>query len=75
VTKTFGALPPLGFEWQNGKTAASIAFVGSAETFLETCQDIKKADLLHQAIAKVKDGSLMLQNWLTAEEYLAQLAP
>lgn len=72
MTEKFDALPPPGLEWQIGKTAASIDFVNSAEVFLQTCQDEKKADSLLKAIQKVKDGSLVLQDWLTAEEYLAQ---
>ena len=71
----FGALPPPGFEWQIGKTAASITFVGDAEAFLETCLDAKKVDLLRQAIDKIKDGSLVLENWLTVDDYLNQLVP
>lgn len=72
---TFGAMPPPGLAWQIGKTAASIAFVNSAEAFLETCQDANKVALLRQAIERVKNSSLVLTNWLTPEEYLKQLAP
>ncbi len=71
----FGELPPPAYRWQIGKTAASINFVTSAETFLQMCQDAKKADLLHEAIQKVKKGSLVFQHWLTAQEYLDQRTP
>lgn len=68
----FGALPPPGAAWQIGKTAASISFVNNAEAFLKTCQEEEKAEILRSAIQKVKDGSLVLQDLLTAEEYLVQ---
>lgn len=71
----FDALPPSGMEWQIGKTAASISFVNDAERFISTCQDTSKMELLREAIQKVKNGELVLQNWLTAEEYLNQQTP
>ena len=70
MARKLGALPPPGMAWQMGKTAASITFVRNAELFLETCQDEEKSRLLREAIQKVKDGSIVLQEWLTAEEYL-----
>ncbi|MEK7603541.1 MAG: hypothetical protein AAB461_00260 [Patescibacteria group bacterium] len=70
MSKKFGALPPPGIEWQIGKTAASISFVGNAEAFLKTCRDEQKSRLLSEVIKKVKGGSVVLQEWLAVEEYL-----
>jgi len=75
MPRKFGALPPPGMEWQIGKTVASIRFVNGTEVFLETCQDTDKAELLREAILKVKNGELVLYDWLTPEEYLDQHAP
>jgi len=70
MDRKFGALLPPGIKWQTGKTAASISFVNSAERFLTTCRDEQKSRLLRESVQKVKDGSLILQESLTAEEYL-----
>jgi len=70
MVRIFDALPPPGMEWQIGKTAASISFVNDADRFLATCQDEQQSRVLRDVIQKVKDGSLVLQEWLTAEECL-----
>ena len=67
-----GALSPPGAAWQAGKTAASISFVNDAEKFLATCQDEKKAQLLLEATRRVRSGEWVLEDWLTAKEYLDQ---
>ena len=70
-----GALPPLGAQWQMGKTAASISFVIDVEKFLAACQDKKKITQLKEAIQRVKNGQWILEYWLTAQEYLDQQVP
>lgn len=75
MSRKFGARPPPGSEWQMGKTAASISFINNAETFMRICQDARKIEVLREMVQKVKDGELMLQDWLTAEEYLNQYIP
>ena len=67
-----GALPPPDAAWQVGKTAASISFVIDAEKFLATCQDEKNAQLLLEATRRVRNGEWVLEDWLTAQEYLDQ---
>lgn len=74
MSRKFGALPPPGMEWQIGKTAASIRFVNDTERFLETCQDTDKAELLRGVVRRIKNGELVLSNWLSPEEYLDQHA-
>ena len=67
-----GTLPPVRAAWQAGKTAASISFVIDAEKFLATCQDEKNAQLLLEATRRVRNGEWVLEDWLTAQEYLDQ---
>jgi hypothetical protein len=66
-----GANPPPGQEWQIGKTAASIAFVGASESYLQGCGDPQVTNALRDAIERVKRGELTLDQALTPEEYLA----
>lgn len=72
MDRKFGALLPPGMEWQIGKTAASIAFVNETETFLRICEDVHNSELLRAAVEKVKSGELVLEDWLTPQEYLDQ---
>ena len=65
-----GALPPPGAQWQMGKTAASISFVIDAEKFLAECKDQEKIKLLQEAVQRVKNSEWILEDWLTAREYL-----
>jgi len=60
-----------------GKTAASICFVKEAEHFLANLPIAKFAfdvENQHEALrahaAKVKAGSVVLQDWLTVEQFL-----
>ena len=72
IKRRYGAHPPPGAAWQVSKTAASISFVNDAEKFLATCQDEAKAQLLLEATRRVRSGEWVLQDWLTAQEYLNQ---
>ncbi|GEM_PF-3895038 len=58
-------------QWQEEKTAASLAFINETETFLKTCTDIEKKRLLAVAIAKVQSSEIVLREWLTPQEYLS----
>ena len=56
-----GFEPPKEFEWEIGKTAASIAFVNDTERFLETCHDKDRIELLREAMRQIKEGKLVLE--------------
>ena len=66
----FGAKPPQDFEWQMGKTAASIRFVGEAADYAALSADSNEAEKLNEAIEKVKSGEVVLTEFLTPQEYL-----
>lgn len=68
----FEALPPSDLAWQIGKTAASIAFVSNAEYFISNSEDQDKINLLRKAVDQIKSGELVIQNWLSPEQYLDQ---
>lgn len=65
-----GALPPPGLEWQAGKTAASIRFVREASCYIETSSNQGEITRLQQAIDSIKNGTLVMTEWLTAQEFL-----
>lgn len=67
--RKYGAVPPQDLGWQIGKTAASITFVGEAETYVGTPEDKARLDAY---VAKIKSGKVVLHNALTPAEYLAQ---
>lgn len=67
-----GALPPSGFEWQIGKTAASISFVNDAERYITACSNADEIELLKKVVQDVKEGKRVLDQWLTVEEFLAK---
>lgn len=60
------------FEWQRGKTAASISFVRDAERYIDNCSDAYKIRILRKAIKKIKEGKRELYKGLTAEEFIAK---
>jgi len=53
--RKFGALPPPGFEWQTGKTAATIRWVA----FLETRQEKEHMFPFQDIIDALKSGVLV----------------
>lgn len=69
----FGANPPPDLAWQVGKTAASIRFVNDAQAWIAARfgaeADRKK---LQEAIAEVKEGSRVIEDWTEPEEFLDQ---
>lgn len=71
MTRTFGALPPSGAEWQLGKTPASIRFVTEAEELkarLEGNPDaIAKLD---EVIQEIMAFSRALKKFLDPEKYI-----
>lgn len=71
--KGTGALPPEDKVWQIGKTAASIRFVGDAEKYLVEHDGETGLDGLKSAVEDVKNGTLVLQDWTTVEEFLNTL--
>ena len=71
MMQSYGARPPQEFEWQMGKTAASISFVLDAEDYLTNATDLDQVRVITDAIEKVKSGEQVLDAWLTPDEYLA----
>lgn len=67
----FDALPPAGFEWQLGKTAASIRFVNEAQRHLEQVDDPIVQTRLRKMIDDLKNGVVSLTQWTTVDEFLA----
>ncbi len=68
-----GALPPKDLEWQVGKTVASINFVNDAEKYLENCGDEPIRMNLEAEIKAIKNGTKVLDKFLTVEERLRQI--
>ena len=68
---TLGAMCPPGLEWQEGKTAASIAFVKEAEKYLRT--NPQDEDKLRPYVNMIKDGEIVLTEWLSLKEELKKL--
>lgn len=58
-----GALLPPGMEWQEGRSAASIAFVSQAE---------RAISLLQQKLEEVKAKKFELMDWLEVRTFLQQ---
>ena len=71
----YGASPPPGQEWQKGKTAATIAFVGEAEQALATRQDMEEHEkrTLRTMVQALKDGQAVLQDPETVDAWLEKL--
>ncbi len=66
-----GALMPPGHEWEVGKTAASIAFVHEAERHMaRSATDAATKKRLEDAIAQIKSGQIVLQDWLPVKNFL-----
>lgn len=59
-----------GTEWLGGKTAASRRFVREAGGYIETCTNESEIERLEQAIDSIKNGTLVLNEWLTVQEFL-----
>lgn len=66
-----GSLPPEDQEWQIGKTAASIAYVRSANHILET-ESLTEAESLRlkENINLVKTGKKILHEFVSRERIL-----
>ena len=67
-----GARLPRELEWQAGKTAASIRFVREASCYIEASPDQGEIARLQQAIDSIKNGTLVMTEWLTAQEFLSR---
>ncbi len=74
MKKKTGVVPPSGFEWELGKTAASISFVKDAELYLLNCQIKEEKELLTTIINQVKEGILVFSEWTKPEEYLVLIS-
>lgn len=72
MARKFGGLFLSDFEWQRGKTAASVSFVRDAEQYIANCSDAYKISMLKKAVKKIKDGKLELYKGITAEEFIAK---
>lgn len=68
MNRKFGALPPDQFGWQMGKTAASISFVNDAVYTLTNDPSHKYQDLIIRLISLVKEGTLVIEDWLTVDD-------
>lgn len=59
-------------QWETGQTAASITFVGDATTHLQSSScDAADRALLEDVIDRIKRGDLILQKFMTPQDYLA----
>lgn len=64
--RVYGARPPEGREWENGKTAATILFVHEAERFLELLPEDRwgypeeAVELLRERVNDLKEGKVTL---------------
>lgn len=74
ANKGKGAKPPSRQSWQMGKTAASIKFVKDAELYVQVTRDLVAVRDLNKAIKWIKDGSLVLTNEKTPQEFLDEAA-
>jgi len=72
MTRKFSGLFLSDFEWQRGKTAASISFVKDAKRYIADCSNPNDIHMLNKAIGKIKKGKLELYKCLTAEEFIAK---
>ncbi|MEK7603610.1 MAG: hypothetical protein AAB461_00635 [Patescibacteria group bacterium] len=63
------------FEWQRGKTAASISFVRNAEQYIINCDNKDEIKRLRKAILKIKEGKLELFKYLTPKEFIDKYKP
>ena len=70
---TLGARPPPGAEWQMGKTAASICFVGDAERILaESKLSSETAQRLRDRVEKIKRGEEVIKRFMTEQEIVLE---
>lgn len=66
---SFGALIPASLQWQMGKTAASIQYVGLAGRFLQNVVlDLFERKYLERCIADIKSGKVVMSNFVTEED-------
>ena len=72
MNENHGALPPPDFTWQIGKTAPSIRFVREAEHYLSACSSTHDQERIKKVVEEIKVGALVLEQWLTIEEFLQQ---
>ena len=69
----YGALPPPGLEWQIGKTARAIKFVGKAEAILaESKLSSETAQRLRDWVERVKDGKELVDSDMSDQEIVTR---
>ena len=66
-----GALSPPGFEWEMGKTAATIRFVREAVAYMADKPKVSPIRMLEQYVERLKSGEEVLDKWLTVEQYMS----
>ncbi len=69
-TRGMGAMAPPGFEWQEGKTAATIRFVNEAEAYLMAQPKVSPIRALEAYVKNLKNGTEVLNEWLTVKEFM-----
>ncbi|OGH86323.1 MAG: hypothetical protein A2493_01030 [Candidatus Magasanikbacteria bacterium RIFOXYC12_FULL_33_11] len=70
MSRSFGARPPSGGNWQIGKTEASVRFVSDAQKFLASCEDETMKNRLQEGIDKVKRGEMVLTEGTSPSDFL-----
>ena len=73
MSKKHGAIPPPNVAWQDGKTAASISFVKDAEEYIKKYKFLDEIVSLKLVVKQIKVGKIVLNDWLTIEEFLGPL--
>lgn len=75
MSHVFGARPPAGRGWQQGKTAASIQFVQEAEALLSGANDVTADErkLLEAQIDMLKNGAVSLDDFEAVNAWLERL--
>lgn len=61
---------PSEFAWQEGKTAATIAFVNEASAYLATQPKVSPIVMLERYIERLKSGEEALTKWLSVKDYM-----
>ena len=62
---------PSEFAWQEGKTAATIAFVNEASAYVATQPKFSPIVMLERYIERLKSGEDVLTKWLTVKDYMS----
>lgn len=67
-------MPPEGKAWQEGKTAAAIAFVQNAERFLSSeaagKETPRRLEALREAVGDLKSGRRTLRRFIMVRDFL-----